>query len=128
MTSLNECRCRFGQFHIVNNDYREWEDYAIGGSANPMILSQGNRFFAPANRFAKEVTRRESTVPSNVWKYWNWKSEDDMLLNGANFVQSGSPRSVAYAAACSVAPRSSAFVGQLTKNAGVISCQRATRC
>lgn len=29
--------------------------YAIGGSANPTINSQGNRFLAPGNPFAKEV-------------------------------------------------------------------------
>ena len=29
--------------------------YAIGGSANPTINSQGNRYLAPTNPFAKEV-------------------------------------------------------------------------
>ena len=29
--------------------------YAIGGSASPTINSQGNRYLAPSNRFAKEV-------------------------------------------------------------------------
>lgn len=48
-------RCRHGYFHIVNNDYTHWLMYAIGGSANPTINSQGNRFLAPANPFAKEV-------------------------------------------------------------------------
>jgi pectate lyase len=49
------CRCRHGYFHVVNNDYTHWEMYAIGGSANPTINSQGNRYLAPANAFAKEV-------------------------------------------------------------------------
>ncbi|KAE8689367.1 hypothetical protein F3Y22_tig00110940pilonHSYRG00456 [Hibiscus syriacus] len=40
-------RCRHGYFHVVNNDYTHWEMYAIGGSANPTINSQGNRFLAP---------------------------------------------------------------------------------
>lgn len=48
-------RCRHGYFHVVNNDYTHWVMYAIGGSANPTINSQGNRFLAPANPFAKEV-------------------------------------------------------------------------
>jgi hypothetical protein len=48
-------RCRLGYFHVVNNDYTHWEMYAIGGSANPTINSQGNRFVAPDNRFSKEV-------------------------------------------------------------------------
>lgn len=29
--------------------------YAIGGSADPTINSQGNRYLAPVNPFAKEV-------------------------------------------------------------------------
>ena len=48
-------RCRHGYFHVVNNDYTHWEMYAIGGSANPTINSQGNRFLAPDNSFSKEV-------------------------------------------------------------------------
>ncbi|KAK9706807.1 hypothetical protein RND81_07G152900 [Saponaria officinalis] len=35
-------RCRRGYIHIVNNDFRKWEMYVIGGSANPTINSQGN--------------------------------------------------------------------------------------
>lgn len=41
---------------MVNNDYTHWEMYAIGGSAEPTINSQGNRYLAPVNPFAKEVT------------------------------------------------------------------------
>ncbi|KAJ9678525.1 hypothetical protein PVL29_020648 [Vitis rotundifolia] len=48
-------RCRHGYFHVVNNDYSYWEMYAIGGSAEPTINSQGNRFLAPDDRFSKEV-------------------------------------------------------------------------
>lgn len=40
---------------MVNNDYTHWEMYAIGGSADPTINSQGNRYLAPVNPFAKEV-------------------------------------------------------------------------
>lgn len=52
---LCNCRCRHGYFHVVNNDYTHWEMYAIGGSADPTINSQGNRYAAPMDRFAKEV-------------------------------------------------------------------------
>lgn len=60
MSAANEkfydhARCRHGYFHVVNNDYTHWEMYAIGGSANPTINSQGNRYAAPNNPFAKEV-------------------------------------------------------------------------
>ncbi|KAH7415431.1 hypothetical protein KP509_14G043200 [Ceratopteris richardii] len=45
-------RCRFGKFHVVNNDYEGWKIYAIGGSASPTIISEGNRF---TGSVAKEV-------------------------------------------------------------------------
>jgi pectate lyase len=51
-------RCRHGYFHVVNNHYAHWEMYAIGGSANPTINSEGNRFIAPDDANAKEVTKR----------------------------------------------------------------------
>ena len=50
-------RCRLGYIHIVNNDFTQWEMYAIGGSASPTINSQGNRYTAPSNPNAKEVGR-----------------------------------------------------------------------
>ena len=129
MNHVHQCRCRYGHFHIVNNDYTQWEDYAIGGSENPTILSQGNRFLSSANPFKKEVTRRENNaVQDNEWKNWNWISEDDLFLNGAYFVQSGSQLSSAYATAYSVAPRSSALVQELTRNAGVLSCRNGSPC
>ncbi|KAL9258154.1 Pectate lyase-like protein, partial [Drosera capensis] len=34
------------------------------------IVSQGNRFIAPPNRFAKEVMKREYS-PESEWKNWN---------------------------------------------------------
>lgn len=120
-------RCRFGYFHILNNDYTEWEMYAIGGSANPTILSQGNRFMASAKPSTKEVTKRQNAEQSE-WKNWNWRSEDDVLLNDAYFTQSGSRESSAYATAYSTTPKSSALVGELTTNAGVLSCKKGTRC
>ncbi|XP_058091024.1 putative pectate lyase 14 [Magnolia sinica] len=59
--------CRHGYFHVVNNDYTHWEMYANGGSANPTMNSQGNRYLAPTNHFAKEalvVKLREGTGPN----------------------------------------------------------------
>lgn len=47
-------RCRFGYFHVVNNDYTHWLMYAIGGSSHPTIISQGNRYKAD-HPFAKQV-------------------------------------------------------------------------
>jgi len=43
-------RCQNGRFHIVNNYYpKGWAMYAIGGSANPIILREANFFVASGN-------------------------------------------------------------------------------
>ncbi|CAN1278745.1 Probable pectate lyase 15 [Linum perenne] len=120
-------RCRHGYFHVVNNDYTHWEMYAIGGSANPTINSQGNRYNAPINRFAKEVTKRVDTA-ANAWKSWNWRSEGDMLLNGAYFTPSGAGASASYARASSLGAKSSSMVGTITSNAGALGCRRGRQC
>ncbi|XP_073274894.1 probable pectate lyase 12 isoform X2 [Primulina huaijiensis] len=116
-------RCRRGYIHVVNNDFTQWEMYAIGGSANPTINSQGNRYTAPVDPNAKEVTKRVDT-DENVWSEWNWRTEGDVLVNGAYFVPSGASRSVQYAKASSVEPRSAYFVNQLTMRAGVLGGPR----
>eukprot|EP00253_Pinus_taeda_P013739 PITA_13739 len=120
-------RCRFGYFHVFNNDYTEWGMYAIGGSSNPTILSQGNRFMASGNPLAKEVTKRQNSTESE-WNKWNWISEDDALLNGAYFTPSGSQVLSTYTTAYSGRPKSSAIVEEITRNAGVLSCKKGTRC
>ncbi|XP_047950843.1 probable pectate lyase P59 [Salvia hispanica] len=80
-------RCRFGYFHVVNNDYTHWKMYAIGGSSHPTIISQGNRFVAD-HPFAKQVTKREKS-PESEWMTWTWISEGDLFLRGAYFIESG---------------------------------------
>eukprot|EP01018_Ginkgo_biloba_P011705 Gb_02248 [translate_table: standard] len=120
-------RCRHGYFHVVNNDYTHWEMYAIGGSANPTINSQGNRYLAPSNPNAKEVTKREESNV-NVWQQWNWRSEGDLMLNGAFFKPSGAGASSSYAKASSLGARPSSRVGTLTGNAGVLTCRKGVRC
>ncbi|KAK3143147.1 hypothetical protein QOZ80_4BG0359020 [Eleusine coracana subsp. coracana] len=120
-------RCRHGYFHVVNNDYTHWEMYAIGGSAEPTINSQGNRYLAPTNPFAKEVTKRVETA-STVWKSWNWRSEGDLLLNGAYFTPSGAGASASYSRASSLGAKSSSMVASITSDAGALSCRKGRSC
>ncbi|URE48354.1 Pectate lyase [Musa troglodytarum] len=114
-------RCRWGFVHVVNNDYTHWMMYAIGGSQHPTILSQGNRFIAPPTLFAKEVTKREYS-PEEVWKNWHWKSEGDLLQNGAFFVPSGAGKfgSVSYKDLIRAKPGT--FVTRLTRFTGALKC------
>ncbi|GAA0166452.1 hypothetical protein Leryth_018077 [Lithospermum erythrorhizon] len=120
-------RCRLGYFHVVNNDYTHWEMYAIGGSASPTINSQGNRFLAPNDRFNKEVTKHEDAAESE-WKNWNWRSEGDLMLNGAFFTISGAGASSSYAKASSLRSRPSTIINSLTSGAGALSCKKGRRC
>ncbi|CBI31413.3 hypothetical protein VitviT2T_019493 [Vitis vinifera] len=116
-------RCRRGYIHVVNNDFTQWEMYAIGGSANPTINSQGNRYTAPGDINAKEVTKRVETDEED-WAEWNWRTEGDVMVNGAFFVPSGVGLSTQYAKASSVEPKSAALIQQLTMNAGALSGSR----
>lgn len=117
-------RCRWGFFHIVNNDYTHWLMYAIGGSTHPTILSQGNRFIAPPNPNAKEVTKRDYS-PESVWKNWNWISENDLMMNGAFFKQSGKKVTMPND---DIQAKHGKFAAELTKYAGSIKCVANKPC
>ncbi|CAJ2665621.1 unnamed protein product [Trifolium pratense] len=115
-------RCRWGFVHVLNNDYTHWIMYAIGGSSGPTILSQGNRFIAPDNDAAKEITHRDYATPE-VWKNWQWSSEMDLFMNGAKFVTSGAPINRApYKKGFMMKPRDGTNVSRLTRHAGALNC------
>ncbi|XP_071723430.1 probable pectate lyase 5 [Rutidosis leptorrhynchoides] len=118
-------RCRRGYIHVVNNDFTAWEMYAIGGSANPTINSQGNRYTAPTNPDAKEVTKRVDT-DEGQWTDWNWRTDGDLMVNGAFFVPSGQGMGAQYVKAASYEPKSAALINQLTLNSGVFGSPRGS--
>ncbi|KAK6153385.1 hypothetical protein DH2020_013024 [Rehmannia glutinosa] len=120
-------RVRWGFVHIVNNDYTRWLMYAIGGSQHPTILSQGNVFTAPDDAFAKEVTKRDYS-PESVWKNWAWKSEGDVMKNGAFFKQSGNANHKFAQGADMIPPKPGSFVSSLTKFAGPLNCVPKKPC
>ncbi|KAJ8528504.1 hypothetical protein K7X08_022196 [Anisodus acutangulus] len=113
-------RIRRGYVHVVNNDFTHWQMYAIGGSANPTINSQGNRYTAPDDPNLKEVTKREDTN-TGQWDAWNWRTDGDIMVNGAFFVPSG--QGIANKAN-NVDPKSAVLINQLTGNAGVLGGPR----
>ncbi|KAK3226406.1 hypothetical protein Dsin_006268 [Dipteronia sinensis] len=119
-------RCRWGLVHVVNNDYTHWRMYAIGGSQHPTILSQGNRFIAPPNTNCKQVTKRDYS-PESVWKSWNWRSEHDLMMNGAFFVQSGSP--IRNKDMKKMIPaQHGKFANRLTRHSGTLNCRVNKPC
>ncbi|XAR65451.1 Pectate lyase [Bertholletia excelsa] len=113
-------RVRFGFVHIVNNDYTHWLMYAIGGSSHPTIISHGNRFIAPPNPFAKEVTKRDYAAESE-WKKWLWRSEGDLMMNGAFFVESGNP-SQGYFQNDMLSAKPGSDASMLTRFSGALKC------
>ncbi|MED6186847.1 hypothetical protein PIB30_070637 [Stylosanthes scabra] len=121
-------RVRYGFVHVVNNDYTHWEMYAIGGNQNPTIISEGNRFIAPENRFAKEITKREYTEES-IWKNWQWRSINDEYLNGAFFIESGPElKNRPFSSKDMITAKPGTYVGQLTRYAGVLPCKIGHPC
>ncbi|GJZ14590.1 probable pectate lyase 8 [Tanacetum coccineum] len=100
--------------------------YAIGSRANPTINNQGNRYLAPSNPNAKEVIKR--VITSGKWKHWNWRSEGDLMLNGAYFRPSGAGAGASYAKASSLSAKPSSVVATLTSGAGALVCRRSKQC
>ncbi|CAI9300788.1 unnamed protein product [Lactuca saligna] len=87
---------------------------------------QGNRYLAPVNPNAKEVTHRVMTA--GRWRHWNWRSEGDLMLNGAFFVPSGKGAGASYARASSLSAKPSSVVASLTSGSGALVCRRGREC
>ncbi|KAL7611271.1 hypothetical protein Lser_V15G11525 [Lactuca serriola] len=120
-------RCRYGFFQVVNNDYNKWQMYAIGGSSDPTILSQGNRFLAPDVAKSKQVTQRHD-APEEEWKNWKWKSQNDTFLNGAFFVPSGGEWEPTPEQSAGLIPPCPEPVEALTCDAGKLTCTPGQPC
>nr|XP_043639727.1 pectate lyase 1-like [Erigeron canadensis] len=121
-------RCRFGFFQVVNNNYDGWGTYAIGGSSAPTILSQGNRFKAPDDAAKKNVVVR-ADAPESESMQWNWRTEKDVLENGAIFTPSGSdPQMTSEQQNCLIPAEPGESAQKLTSAAGVLSCTPGSPC
>lgn len=70
-----------------------------------------------------QVTKRVETN-ENDWGGWDWRTDGDIMVNGAYFVPSGDGWGAKYAKAYSVEPKSAGLVDQLTMNAGVLGGSR----
>ncbi|GAA0167575.1 lyase [Lithospermum erythrorhizon] len=119
-------RVRSGYAHVANNLYQAWGMYAIGGSGDPTIFSEGNYFMASNNPYSKQVTKREV---KDGWKSWKWRSSRDRFSNGAYFVPSGYGSCYPYYTKYQffrVADGS--MVPYLTANAGPLKCYKNRPC
>ncbi|CAA6660880.1 unnamed protein product [Spirodela intermedia] len=91
-------RCRWGFFHVLNNDYTHWLMYAIGGAS-------GQR---------SSVTHRVDSWDS-AWKTWKWRSEGDLMMNG-------------YSNKDMIKAKPGTFVTRLTRFAGALACRVNRGC
>ncbi|KAL3627447.1 hypothetical protein CASFOL_028810 [Castilleja foliolosa] len=120
-------RVRLGYAHVANNRYDSWNMYAIGGSANPTIFSEGNYFMAPYQREIKQVTKRENN--KNGWNNWKWRSSRDRFMNGAYFVPSGyGSIAPGYTRTQLFKVADGSMVPALTSSAGPLSCNPRKAC
>ncbi|KAL4186046.1 hypothetical protein AMTRI_Chr09g12270 [Amborella trichopoda] len=118
-------RIRHGYAHLVNNFYDGWTQYAIGGSGNPTIKSEGNFFVAPANSPSKAVIWQAYGGGSK----WNWKSRMDVFQNGAYFTQAGNGRvRPRYTKEQFFAAQGGRRVRALTRSSGALRCVQGRRC
>ncbi|XP_078427376.1 pectin lyase-like superfamily protein [Wolffia australiana] len=120
-------RVRHGYAHIVNNLYQSWGDYAIGGSMSPSIRSEANLFVAPMSG-NKQITWREGQG-GGQGNSWNWASVGDRFMNGAFFVQTGTPRNApGYNSQQNFPICRVNAVRALTRQAGALRCSERSRC
>jgi pectate lyase len=86
-------------------------------------MIQGNRYTAPENVGAKQVTKRLDTGEGE-WTSWNWRSEGDVMVNGAFFVDSGGESEGNFEKAYSINPKAVDRISALTMTAGVLGVAR----
>ncbi|KAL1201743.1 putative pectate lyase 16 [Cardamine amara subsp. amara] len=119
-------RVRRGYAHVANNRYDQWIMYAIGGSADPTIFSEGNYFIASDKSNSKEVTKREV---KGGWNNWRWRTSKDVFKNGAYFVPSGYGSIVLpYGSAQRFPVATGDMVPSLTADAGPLNCNPNSPC
>ncbi|KAL0723422.1 hypothetical protein Bca4012_038021 [Brassica carinata] len=120
-------RVRRGYAHVANNRYDKWESYAIGGSADPTIFSEGNYFVAPDDPSKKQVTKRLESGSDR--KSWKWISSKDVLLNGAYFEPSSNGAVTSfYIREEEFSVYDGSLVPNLTSSAGPLSCYSDKIC
>lgn len=66
-----------------------------------------------------QVTKRDY-APESVWKNWDWRSEQDLMLNGAFFTESG--KTVTNFPKTDITAKPGTFTASLTRFAGPLKC------
>ena len=73
------------------------------------------------------MTKRESSLEAE-WKNWNWRSEGDMMFNGAFFTPSGEEAPASYVEASSMVAKPTSVLTKTSHYAGTLRCQIGQGC
>lgn len=75
-----------------------------------------------------KVTKRDYAMESE-WKKWTWRSEGDLMRNGAFFVPSGNPsKRMPYSRLDMIKAKPGTYVSRLTRFSGALTCRRGGPC
>lgn len=74
------------------------------------------------------MTKRDYASP-NEWRNWTWRSQGDLLMNGAFFVQSGKPlMKKPFGRLDMIKAKPGTFVTRLTRMSGTLNCKPNRKC
>jgi len=74
------------------------------------------------------VTRHGSLTGYEEWESWNWRSDGDVMLNGAFFTPSGQKNPASYIKASSMVARPASYLTNNSPQAGALKCQMGYQC
>lgn len=75
-----------------------------------------------------KVTKRDYAT-QDQWKNWLWKSQGDLMVNGAFFVSSGDHRArLPFSRHDMIKAKPGSYVRRLTRFAGTLSCRVRKAC
>ncbi|KAK8710262.1 hypothetical protein V6N13_145596 [Hibiscus sabdariffa] len=116
----------------ISNNYMTHHDKVMLLGHNDAYTQDKNMQVTVAfNHFGEGLVQRmpKSDAPENEWRSWNWRSEGDMMLNGAFFRQTGhAGLSSTFARASSLSARPSSLVATMTVTAGALNCRKGSHC
>lgn len=76
-----------------------------------------------------KVTKRDYNAPESEWKSWTWRSEGDLMMNGAFFVKSGNPsKNRKFNRRDLIKAKPGTFVTRLTRFSGSLNCMPGLKC
>ena len=74
-----------------------------------------------------QVTKRDYATKEE-WSKWTWRSENDLMMNGAFFVQSGQPRNKSPNKKFMIKAKPGAVATRMTRFAGALYCKPGRKC